>query len=1063
MHLTVLIAEDDKHTRTIMEHIFQKDPVFKDFDVELLLASDGEQALQLFSRNQVDLIISDLLMPKMDGFAFCRAVRDNEKGKNIPIVVTSAIYKETALLNRLRDELHVTFFPKPFQVREFTHEILQLLQESSISEAIPKRTRITMSGPFQGSLDTRSLPALLLDIYEIEGTGVLELNQEKLHKEIYFLFGRPMGSDSNIRHESLGHYLVTKGVLTEKRHQELLAVAKNTRVSFLKALLDAKEFDNEMVMRFHASLVKVRIVNAFRWHKGTYTFTPGDTFSERIPKSPVDPVALVMAGLKRAIDMDEIMRYIEGDEYSHFKFTERFHTLKDEFIRVFGDTVFGHLTTPGATIVDILAKGVDPMSVYSNVFALIESGMCLFIKNPNAPVGNPRPVVEDPLSISNIKKVLYQNDAAENEISVVADIPINKASTSESGLILDIPMEIEPSGPDPRQKLRDFYMDIREKDYFQVLSLSPQSTDDEINSRLDALTRTFSINQYAGIDLGEDRIKLEEILEYLRAAQQTLTDPVKKAQYIQKIQSERLRGESMIDAEMLAKKAEELLDMGRPREAMPLLDKARRLMPDVADFHALYALALHRAREPESSVDTAIQHALEMGPENSTVNVCAGSIAESRQQLDNAVRYLEKALEVDPENLRAFESLERILRTRGNFRILERLYRKLLHLFGNRRPQRTQALARSLAQLYEDKLNDPDKAKAAWEIVHTIAPHDQEAAEALERMSRVRHHLSAEALSDRIEAIRKDILLPEKCKDACQVGFHLCSETLPDLAYLFAAVLEALDATLPESHDFYRRFTPNFLPRAWRGIDADIWQLAQDAEDFPFVSKIFETLGMHIPEGQFFSLAVSNPKILTPSKIPAPWTRVIEYAALQCSLPEIPLILGSPHSKVDLVYLENSPGLFVSSETLAETDTRRIAAWVTRYCTGFWTGRFLPLTATAPQVLQLLKTLIAFVSQKTTAIDTENPLLVLLSQNSTVKPALTKVFAEVASRIGNLNVTNWSRAVQRSSYNVGLLLSQNLPELYKIAPPEIQPGLLAWAISEQHLQARRLMGISIDV
>jgi len=76
MQLKVLIAEDDKHTRTIMEHIFQKDPAFKDMDIELLLAPDGELALDLFKRNRVDLVISDLLMPKMDGFAFCRAVRE---------------------------------------------------------------------------------------------------------------------------------------------------------------------------------------------------------------------------------------------------------------------------------------------------------------------------------------------------------------------------------------------------------------------------------------------------------------------------------------------------------------------------------------------------------------------------------------------------------------------------------------------------------------------------------------------------------------------------------------------------------------------------------------------------------------------------------------------------------------------------------------------------------------------------------------------------------------------------------------------------------------------------
>jgi len=607
-------------------------------------------------------------------------------------------------------------------------------------------------------------------------------------------------------------------------------------------------------------------------------------------------------------------------------------------------------------------------------------------------------------------------------------------------------------------------MDMREKDYFQVLSLSPQSTQDEINARIESIARSFSISQYAGVDLGEDRLKLEEILEYLKAAQQTLSDPVKKAQYIQKIQTERTRGESMLDAEMLAKKAEELLDAGRPREAVPLLDKARRLMPDMADFHALHALALHRAREPEASVSASIRHALEIGPENPTVNVCAGLIAESQQRIDDAVRHFEKALESDPENMRAFEALDRILRARGDFRIVERMYRRLLHLFGNRRPQRTQVLARALAQLYEENLNDTDKAKAAWEIVHAIAPHDPEAANALERLSRLRPRLSAEALAERLESIRKDVLLPDKCRDACQAGFHLAKENFPDLAYLFAAALEALNASTPESSEFYRRFTPNFLPRAWRGIDAEIWGLAQDPEDFPFVGKIFETLGMHIPEGRFASRKNNIQKILSEPEIPLPWKRVLEYAAAQCSLPPIPVALGSPSgSGVEFIYLDSSPGLLLSQEALSETDSRKLAAWTTRYCTGFWTGRALPLLATAPQLLQLLKAIIAFVSQKPASSDAEAQLMALLSENPALRPSLTQTFAEVSSRMGNFNVTNWSRAVHRSSYNVGLLLSQSLPELYRVTPPEIQPGLLAWALGERHLQARRLMGISIDV
>ncbi len=923
-----------------------------------------------------------------------------------------------------------------------------------------------MSGPFQGTLDVRPLPTLLLDIYDIEGTGVLLLEQGKMQKEIFFLFGRPMGAESNIRHEMLGNYLVTKSVLTEKRHQELLAQAKNTRVSFLKALLEAKEFDQELVLRYHASLVKVRIVNAFRWHTGNYSFSPGDT--ERLPKSPVDPVALVFAGLKRGADLDEITQKVQNDLFSQIKFNERFNTLREEFVRVFGDALLNQLTQAGTNIADALAKGLDPMTVYTQVFALLETGMCYFVKDPHAQASASAmrmPVVDDPLSISNIRKVLYQPESPEGEISVVADMPMPSRPAADEGLILDIPMEIDDTaGEDKKRRLREFYMDIREKDYFQVLGLSPQASNAEIGARIDQVARTFSIAEYADVDLGQDHAKLEEILEYLMIAHLTLADPDRRAAYIQKNQADRQKGESILDAEVLVKKAEQHLDQGQPREALQLLEKARKLQPEVPDFHALLALALHRSREPVEAIRAAIDHALELGPESSTVNLCAGSIAEGQGRLDDAIRYFEKTLEVDPENTRAFDEIDRILRSRGDFRIVERLHRKLLHQFGNRRPQRTLALARSLANLYEESLNDLDKARAAWEIVHTIAPQDAEAITAMERLARMRQRLSPEALSERLEGIRKDLLSPEGRQNACIAGFRLTRESAPDLAYLFSAALEALDADAPEARVFHAQYTPPFLARAWRAVDAEIWELAQDPEDFPFVGKIFETLGMYVPEGRFFPKSPEIRKIFTAEEVPPVWSRALAYLAGQCSIPAPQLVMHNDEADASLIYLDTTPALYLSGAALASQDIRAIAALAAPFCTCFWTGRALPFLATPPQLLLLLKIVIGFVSQKPAGGDPESQRLQkLLVEATDLRAALTQTISEVSSKMGNLNVSNWIKAVHRSSLNVALLLTQNLPELYRRAPEDLRPGLLAWALSDRHVQARRLLGVSIDV
>ncbi|MBA4358325.1 MAG: hypothetical protein C0405_11450, partial [Desulfovibrio sp.] len=494
------------------------------------------------------------------------------------------------------------------------------------------------------------------------------------------------------------------------------------------------------------------------------------------------------------------------------------------------------------------------------------------------------------------------------------------------------------------------------------------------------------------------------------------------------------------------------------------LEKARRLQPEIADFHALYALALHRAREPEAAIRAAIAHALELGPESATVNLCAGSIAEGQGRLDDAIRHLEKTLEVDPENTRAFAQLDRILRGRGDFRIVERLHRKMLHQFGNRRPQRTLQLARSLANLYEESLSDLDKARAAWEIVHTIAPQDAEAIAAMDRLARMRQRLSPEALAERLEGIRKDLLSPETRVNACTAGFKLTREASPDLAYLFAAALEALDAEAPEARAFHAQYTPPFLARAWRAVDAELWELAQDPEDFPFVGKIFETLGMHVPEGRFFPKSPEIQKIFPPEEVPPQWTRALTYLAGQCSIPVPQLAMHNDEADATLIYLDTAPGLYLSGTALANQDLRQIAALAAPFCTCFWTGRALPVLATPPQLLLLLKIVIGFVSQKPAGGDPESQRLqALLLEAPDLRAALTQTISEVSSKMGNLNVSNWIKAVHRSQLNVALLLTQNLPELFRRAPEDIRPGLLAWALSDRHVQARRLLGVSIDV
>ena len=78
----ILIAEDDPSTARLLCAIVKR------AGYEPLIAADGVQALELLDHNQIDLLLCDVMMPRMDGFALTKAIR--ESGSMLPILMLTA-------------------------------------------------------------------------------------------------------------------------------------------------------------------------------------------------------------------------------------------------------------------------------------------------------------------------------------------------------------------------------------------------------------------------------------------------------------------------------------------------------------------------------------------------------------------------------------------------------------------------------------------------------------------------------------------------------------------------------------------------------------------------------------------------------------------------------------------------------------------------------------------------------------------------------------------------------------------------------------------------------------
>ena len=88
--ISVLLAEDDRALRRYIEVILQR------AGYEVFVASDGLEAMKILLNITVDIVITDAMMPNLNGYELCRFVRNSQHLSATPIVLLSALDRQDA-------------------------------------------------------------------------------------------------------------------------------------------------------------------------------------------------------------------------------------------------------------------------------------------------------------------------------------------------------------------------------------------------------------------------------------------------------------------------------------------------------------------------------------------------------------------------------------------------------------------------------------------------------------------------------------------------------------------------------------------------------------------------------------------------------------------------------------------------------------------------------------------------------------------------------------------------------------------------------------------------------
>jgi chemosensory pili system protein ChpA (sensor histidine kinase/response regulator) len=123
-----LVVDDSLTMRKVLSRILERE------GLEVVTANDGVDASQKLQNITPDIILTDIEMPRMDGFEFALQVRDTPKLKAVPIIMISS---RTAQKHRtIADDIGVNaFLGKPVQDEELMQHVHDLLEKSSEQKA----------------------------------------------------------------------------------------------------------------------------------------------------------------------------------------------------------------------------------------------------------------------------------------------------------------------------------------------------------------------------------------------------------------------------------------------------------------------------------------------------------------------------------------------------------------------------------------------------------------------------------------------------------------------------------------------------------------------------------------------------------------------------------------------------------------------------------------------------------------------------------------------------------------------------------------------------------------
>jgi CheY-like chemotaxis protein len=1148
----ILLVEDDPIVRKSIDALICRHPRLAPLSPVLVHAASGQQGLAVFVAERPDMVITDLFMPAMDGFALCRAIREAPFGKDIPLLVISGIYKDPNLQESLKDEVQARFLPKPLPPDEFADTILACIGNLSISNddsAVPvpymdsparstapdaahfqphpapqePSTASDLSGsvavnrgptlfrktlpgvaPSQrpiasrsGSLEHHRVARLLFDFAEGNATGTLSLSRGKMRKDLYLRDGEVVAVDSNLRQEALGTLLCNKGIIDENQLTYLLAETKARGHKMGAVLVELGWMTPEEVLDCLAAQARKRIVDCLRWESGTYTFSPGDSFGDRIIEHKLDMVRTLLLGLYQGATPELLIRRFDQDGGRPVELTQRFDRYRNEIESLFSRDV--SLLLAHAPTLGTLALREDAQQVMATVDVLLETGLAQlgYAANADHP-SSFSDTIDSSLSLERLgmeiadrfDAIVLQNTHPSFE-GVVGTVPppiphapavvSEPVVTPDSGAI-DIRLRASTlnespklsaiHGESPLENLQSHllhdYLIIHGKSYYDLLGITKAATIEQVLSAVQERLFPYSEATRAGLPLPQDyQAKFETVHTVLIQAGRTLSDPMLRANYDASLSESPTIPLDPFGAELAFGEARRLLAENLIQESIVKFQEAVSARPDQALYHAYLAFAefLWDDVTTKAAVDERLNHSLSLDPDSAETHAICGRIAVARNEIAKARASFERSLVLAPAQP---ETIELLLDTYGQEPTLdpktkERFLRQLLTGLGEQLEPIRKRLWLELATLYELTLNDREQARIAYDTAAWLLPEDSEIlrkaavlnASDPTRWRETVHSLAGEWQlhpTDRAPALRLFSMFE-------QLGMN-------DAMMLTATAMLLRGIAEPQEERLAEEGRPQALRRITGPWPHDLYTRLGYQEEDTELEKLLETMmGLGIvPQISLEELSIPAGAAPVPENKPcSAFRRVLRYTGEILNVTPPHTIYELPFLGLDARLADLRPAvLLCGTDLLQSNDTVELGFRLSRALTFAAPGRLAAASRTGGQLRPFFAEALSLL--KSTQRPNDNSIARAIGDlEPNIKERLAKQVRQVFRRQKKVNLTQWVRSLARIATRQALLFCGDMLRIGRAIAEEEGPSaldeFLLFALSPEHFDLRYELGL----